>query len=71
MYEKYTQSILDYLLTLVQPALNTAKQAGYEGGFLKEWKQRWANHKLIVQGLSKLFMYLDRFYTRQPHNTTP
>ena len=67
MYEKYTQSILDYLLTLVQPALNTAKQAGYEDGFLKEWKQRWANHKLIVQGLSKLFMYLDRFYTRQQH----
>ena len=45
------------------PALTKAKQDGYESGFLREWKQRWANHKLVVTGLSKLFMYLDRFYT--------
>ena len=63
MYEKYTQSILDYLISLVVPALTKAKQDGYESGFLREWKQRWNNHKLIVTGLSKLFMYLDRFYT--------
>ena len=63
MYEKYTQSILDYLISLVVPALNRAKQEGYESGVLREWKARWANHKLVVTGLSKLFMYLDRFYT--------
>ena len=32
----------------------------YDVAFLKEWKTRWNNQKLIVQGLSKLFMYLVR-----------
>ena len=62
MYELYTHSILNYLLEKVNPALNTARSQ-YDVAFLKEWKTRWANQKLIVQGLSKLFMYLDRFYT--------
>ena len=70
MYERYTQSITDYLLSLIIPALNKAKQDGYESGFLREWKQRWNNHKLIVTGLSKLFMYLDRFYTPVSQHST-
>lgn len=62
MYELYTHSILDYLLQTVKPALDKARQQ-YDVAFLREWKQRWANQKLIVKGLAKLFMYLDRFYT--------
>ena len=62
MYELYTHSILDYLLTKVQPAF-VAARSQYDVAFLKEWKTRWSNQKLIVQGLAKLFMYLDRFYT--------
>lgn len=62
MYELYTHSILDYLLAKVGPAF-VAARSQYDVAFLREWKTRWANQKLIVQGLSKLFMYLDRFYT--------
>ena len=69
MYELYTHSILNYLLTRVQPALQTA-HGQYDVAFLKEWKTRWANQKLIVQGLAKLFMYLDRFYTPVSHTNT-
>mmetsp|Transcript_3443 Transcript_3443/g.6525 ORF Transcript_3443/g.6525 Transcript_3443/m.6525 type:complete len:746 (+) Transcript_3443:40-2277(+) len=63
MYNLYKEKILDYLTKKVAPALSEKKATNYELGFLKEWKQRWHNHKLIVKGLSKLFMYLDRFYT--------
>ena len=42
--------------------------SSYNVELLREWKVRWANHKLVVAGLGKLFMYLDRFYT--PNVTT-
>lgn len=63
MYELYTHSVLNYLLEKVEPALNKAKDTQYDVQLLREWKLRWANHKLVVAGLGKLFMYLDRFYT--------
>lgn len=62
MYELYTHSILNYLLGKVEPALKNARTQ-YDVALLREWKHRWSNQKLIVQGLAKLFMYLDRFYT--------
>jgi len=62
MYERYTHAILNYLLQKVTPALQRV-QSQYDTAFLKEWTLRWNHHKLIVKGLSKLFMYLDRFYT--------
>ncbi len=62
MFERFTQSISDYLNSTVVPALQTSLDQ-YDIAFLKEWKTRWNNQKLIVQGLAKLFMYLDRFYT--------
>jgi hypothetical protein len=57
MYERYTNSILDYLLTKVKISFDKTRSS-YDVAFLKEWKTRWNNQKLIVQGLSKLFMYL-------------
>lgn len=62
MYNNYTTSILDYLRDVVTPKLNS-KQSDYAVDFLKEWKTRWQNQIKVVKGLSKLFMYLDRFYT--------
>jgi len=62
MYERYSKAILDYLLTRVNPSFQKARDS-YDVAFLKEWRLRWNNQKLIVQGLSKLFMYLNRFYT--------
>ena len=66
MYELYTHSILNYLLGQVEPALKNARTQ-YDVALLREWKHRWSNQKLIVQGLAKLFMYLDRFYTVGTH----
>jgi cullin 1 len=57
MYERYTHSILDYLIAKVAPKMTSASDQ-YDVAFLKEWKTRWANQKLIVKGFSKLFMYL-------------
>jgi len=50
------------LLNIVVKELNRAR-GEYDVALLREWKLRWANQKLVVQGLAKLFMYLDRFYT--------
>jgi cullin 1 len=62
MYERYTGAISEYLTSTVVPALQRAR-GQFDIAFLREWKTRWNNQKLIVQGLAKLFMYLDRFYT--------
>jgi len=62
MYEKYVAAIKDYLNDTVRPALEVSRTQ-YETEFLKQWVKRWQNQKLVVRGLSKLFMYLDRFYT--------
>jgi len=62
MYKRYTHAILNYLLEKVRPSFNAAVNS-YDIAFLREWTTRWKNQKLIVKGLSKLFMYLDRFYT--------
>jgi len=66
MYERYTSAIHNYLVEKVEPSFQAARKqqgGGFDAAFLNEWKQRWTNQKLIVKGLSKLFMYLDRFYT--------
>ena len=39
--------------------------------FLKVWNERWNDHEVIVQYMSKLFMYLDRFYTQNTNGTLP
>lgn len=62
MYERYTAEIQNYLTDTVQPSMNMICNKN-DTLFLKEWTSRWRNQKLIVKGLSKLFMYLDRFYT--------
>jgi len=70
MYELYTHSILDYLLSVVVKELNRAR-GEYDVALLREWKIRWANQRLVVQGLAKLFMYLDRFYTPNTDGILP
>ncbi len=59
MYDRYRKALQEYLTTYVAPNLCKAKVC-FETDFLKEWVKRWHNHKLVVRGLSKLFMYLVR-----------
>lgn len=35
------------------------------------WSNKWNNYNLIIKGLSKLFMYLDRFYTPNTESVLP
>mmetsp|Transcript_25987 Transcript_25987/g.46178 ORF Transcript_25987/g.46178 Transcript_25987/m.46178 type:complete len:745 (+) Transcript_25987:89-2323(+) len=67
LYRKYSESIQDYLKDIVKPALEKSRSK-YERAYLEEWKTRYSNHARIVFGLSKLFMYLDRFYTPSTEN---
>lgn len=57
MYDRYTTAIRQYLVEKVAPALEAAKSQ-YDAAFLRAWALRWKNQKLVVRGLSKLFMYL-------------
>eukprot|EP00471_Norrisiella_sphaerica_P012692 CAMPEP_0184496854 /NCGR_PEP_ID=MMETSP0113_2-20130426/35050_1 /TAXON_ID=91329 /ORGANISM="Norrisiella sphaerica, Strain BC52" /LENGTH=715 /DNA_ID=CAMNT_0026883685 /DNA_START=74 /DNA_END=2221 /DNA_ORIENTATION=+ len=67
LYRKYSESIQNYLRERVKPALDEARNK-YERAYLEQWKTRYHNHGRIVFGLSKLFMYLDRFYTPSTEN---
>ena len=71
MYERYCKSIRDYLKEKVAPNLMQIQKSNFETDFLKEWDKRWNNQRLIVKGLSKLFMYLDRFYTPNTDDVLP
>jgi len=70
MYDRYSSSILNYLVDKVRPRMQQARES-YETAFLKEWKTRWNNQKLIVKGFSKLFTYLDRFFTANTDGILP
>jgi cullin 1 len=68
MYERYTKSIATYLDEVARPRMELPS---FGAEFLSEWTNRWKKHKLIVQGMSRLFMYLDRFYTDNKENVFP
>jgi cullin 1 len=67
MYEKYKEAIKHYLLEKVTEGFEKVKNS-HETAFLKEWTMRWKKQTLVVKGMSKLFMYLDRFYTVNTDN---
>jgi hypothetical protein len=62
LYARYTSSLETYLKGVAAPLLTTQTRMGGMP-FLQEWARRWKKYKLVIQGMSKLFMYLDRFYT--------
>jgi cullin 1 len=68
LYAKYSESIEKYCRTHTKVILDRIIKSSYQTSLMKEWAQRWINQKLVVTGLSKLFMYLDRFYTPNTEN---
>lgn len=62
LYEKYSSSIKEYLEGHAANELRNAR-AQNATVFLNEWQERWTKTTLMVKGLSRLFMYLDRYYT--------
>lgn len=62
LYDRYSKVLSNYLTETVVPAL---KQKQGEA-LLIESVKRWRNHLLIVKWITKVFAYLDRYYTK--HN---
>ena len=66
LYDKYTESIRDYLRTNIVDDLK--KLNGPE--LLKQLTLRWADHVVMVNWMQKFFQYLDRFYVEM-HSIPP
>ncbi|XP_062017965.1 cullin-1-like [Rosa rugosa] len=61
LYEKYGESLTEYIRATVLPSI-----AEKHGEFmLREFVNRWANHKVMVRWLSHFFSYLDRWFVSQ------
>lgn len=67
LYDRYTHVILDYCLQNMRPQLREAMQQMNDTLLMRIWVDCWRQHRLIVKGLSRLFMYLDRFFS--PNNS--
>ncbi|XP_018723722.2 cullin-1 isoform X1 [Eucalyptus grandis] len=58
LYDRYGQEIRKYLLQTVLPSL----RCKHNEFLLKEFVQRWENHKVMVRWLAPVFHYLDRYF---------
>jgi cullin 1 len=66
LYQKYTDSIKDYLTSSVLPDLQSNLESSdysvqQEEAFLRKLQHKWANHELLVRWMQRFFQYLDRF----------
>jgi cullin 1 len=61
LYNKHTESLTQYFKERFIPTLSKAQ--GLHGvAFLKAWVKRWRCCQAAVDGMCRMFMYLDRFY---------
>eukprot|EP01018_Ginkgo_biloba_P007050 Gb_40660 [translate_table: standard] len=58
LYDRYRESIEEYITSMVLPALKEK----HDEYMLRELVKRWDNHKIMVQWLSGVFHYLDRYF---------
>ena len=65
LYNRHGETIQNYLMTTVLPALR--EENGVH--LLKELRLRWKNHKIMNNWLKKFFTYLDRYYVK--HHSLP
>jgi len=68
LYQKHGETIKNYLIQTVLPAL---REKSGQGGpiLLRELQYRWSNHQLMNKWLMKFFIYLDRYHVT--HHTLP
>eukprot|EP00486_Rosalina_sp_Unknown_P014281 CAMPEP_0201592754 /NCGR_PEP_ID=MMETSP0190_2-20130828/190558_1 /ASSEMBLY_ACC=CAM_ASM_000263 /TAXON_ID=37353 /ORGANISM="Rosalina sp." /LENGTH=567 /DNA_ID=CAMNT_0048051663 /DNA_START=38 /DNA_END=1739 /DNA_ORIENTATION=- len=61
LYQKHSEALTKYFKEKAVPALRKAKE---QHGliYLKEWVKRWRCNKWAVDGMTRMFMYLDRFH---------
>lgn len=66
LYEKVKATLKYYLQTTSLPAMKSV-----HGEFmLGELGRRWANHKLMVRWVKKVFSYVDRYYVKRYEKPT-
>ena len=58
LYEKYTESIRDYLKENIIPELRQLR--GPE--LLIRLNKKWQDHEIMVKWMQRFFAYLDKFY---------
>ncbi|KAI9122840.1 hypothetical protein K1719_005729 [Acacia pycnantha] len=58
LYDKFRESLEEYILSTVLPALREK----HDEFMLRELVKRWANHNIMVTGLSRFFHYLDQSF---------
>ncbi|KAK4265739.1 hypothetical protein QN277_026753 [Acacia crassicarpa] len=56
LYDKFRESLEEYILSTVLPAL----RGKHDEFLLRELVKRWANHNIMVRRLSLFFNYLDQ-----------
>jgi len=61
LYRKHTQSLTKYFQEQFIPILSKAQDL-HGVAFLKAWVKRWSCCVAAVNGMQRMFMYLDRFY---------
>ncbi|KAI3437587.1 hypothetical protein D9Q98_000040 [Chlorella vulgaris] len=66
LYARYKDAFQVYIQEKVLPSLRDH----HDEHLLKQLKQRWDNHKIMVRWLSRFFNYLDRYFI-QRHNLHP
>ncbi|XP_026411074.1 cullin-1-like [Papaver somniferum] len=59
LYKRYQGVFNDYLISKVLPAIQEKRD---DVSMLQELVNRWANHKVLVTKISRVFHYLDRNY---------
>eukprot|EP00475_Leptophrys_vorax_P032300 TRINITY_DN4969_c0_g2_i1.p1 TRINITY_DN4969_c0_g2~~TRINITY_DN4969_c0_g2_i1.p1 ORF type:complete len:293 (-),score=56.18 TRINITY_DN4969_c0_g2_i1:16-894(-) len=61
VYERYLQSLSNYLRFVVNPALTFAFSEGTNEEFLSCWVKEWIRYKMLCVTLNACFRYLDKF----------
>ena len=61
LYLKHSECLTQYYHAEFKPKLKSASQQPGVS-FLREWVKRWRCNKWAVDGMQRMFMYLDRFH---------
>ena len=75
LYLKHSKVLIEYFVTTIKPQLEQVSQYSpqyspqYSIPFLRVWIKVWRNAKHAVDGMERMFMYLDRVYVPNSDET--
>ena len=71
LYDKLIETYDHHYSIVFAKQLKQSQKTGHIISFLKEWCQMWQKGVWVVNGLNKMFMYLDRFHVPNSENLLP